>query len=73
MKPGGCWDFRLLSDAGNSVITVVVFNHGIRKRCDKHTAIKDALLPDGLWQREKANNKGSSATENAKYCCFMKW
>lgn len=30
--------------AGNTIITVVVFNHGLRKRCNKHGAIKDDLF-----------------------------
>lgn len=43
-QSNGCWDFRLLFGAGNTIITVVVFNHAIRKRCNKHAPIKDDLF-----------------------------
>lgn len=43
-QSNGCWDFRLLFGAGNTIITVVVFNHAIRKRCNKHAPTKDDLF-----------------------------
>lgn len=70
LQPSGCRGFRLLFDAGNTLITGVVFNHGFGKRCNKQGPKKEALLPAG-----PATRKGSQieAAANAKSrCCRLK-
>lgn len=46
-QSNGCWPFLPLFGAGNSIISVVVFNHRIRKRRNKQKG--QAAMKDGLF------------------------
>lgn len=46
-QSNGCWGFRPLFRAGNTIISVVVFNHCIRKRCNKQKV--SPVMKDDLF------------------------